>query len=57
MWPPSPSALIAMILMLIGVVMLMSGHGALQTGRQIGLVILGFLVLMGVFALVMNRAL
>ena len=57
MWPPSPPALIAMILMLIGVVMLMSGRGALQTGRQIGLVILGFLVLMGVFALVVNRAL
>ena len=56
-WPPSPAGYVAIILMLIGVVMLMAGRGGVRTGEQIGLVILGFLVLMGIFALVVNRAL
>ena len=56
-WPPSPAALIGIILMLVGLVMLMSGRAALRTGREIGLVIVGFLVLMGLFALAVNRAL
>ena len=56
-WPPGPAGYAALILMLIGVVMLMSGRGAIRTGERIGLVIVGFLVLVGLFALVVNRAL
>ena len=40
-WPPQGPALIAMILMLIGVVMLFAGRGGIKIGEQIGLIILG----------------
>ena len=56
-WPPSSGTLIAIILMLVGLVMLMSGRGGGRTGGQIGLVIIGFLLLMGLFAVVVDRAL
>ena len=56
-WPPSPAGFIGIILMLVGLVMLMSGRAAFRTGREIGLVIVGFLILMGAFAIVVNRAL
>ena len=56
-WPPQGAALIAMILMLIGVVMLFAGKGGVRIGEQIGLIILGLMVLALVFGLVVNRAL
>ena len=56
-WPPTTGGYVALILMLIGVVMLMSGRDAIRTGERIGLVIVGFLLLAGLFALVVNRAL
>jgi hypothetical protein len=43
--------------MLIGLVMLMSGRGGVRAGERIGLVIVGFVVLMALFALAVNRAL
>ena len=45
------------IIVLLALVMLMAGPGRFKVGEQIGLVILGFLVLMGLFALAVNRAL
>lgn len=56
-WPPQGPALIAMILMLIGVVMLFAGRGGVRIGEQIGLIILGLIVLTLLFGLVVNRAL
>lgn len=45
------------ILVLVALVMLMAGSNRIKVGEQIGLVILGFLILMGLFALAVNRAL
>ena len=47
------------IMVLVGLVMLMAGPGrkGVQTGQQIGLVILGLLILTALFAVVVNRAL
>ena len=45
------------IIVLLALVMFMAGPGRFKVGEQIGLVILGFLILMGLFALAMSRAL
>jgi NADH:ubiquinone oxidoreductase subunit 6 (subunit J) len=47
------------ILILLGFVILMAGPGrrGIRTGEQIGLVILGFIVLAALFAFVVNRSL
>ncbi len=46
------------LLLLIGVVMIFAGPGkGLRVFEQIGLVILGFLVLVVLFGLIVNRAL
>jgi hypothetical protein len=47
------------ILILLGLVVLMAGPGrrGIRTGEQIGIVIIGFIVLAVLFAFVVNRSL
>ena len=49
--------MIAIIAMLIGLVMLMSGRGGIRVGEQIGLVIVVFIVLAMLFGFAVSRAL
>jgi len=52
-----PGVILPGLILLIGLVMVMSGKKGIRAGEQIGLVILGFLVLAALMALVVNRAL
>lgn len=52
-----PNTVLPGIIILVGLVMLMAGRGGVKVGEQIGLVILGLLILAALFALVVNRAL
>ena len=52
-----PGTILPGLIILVGIVMLMAGRGAIKVGEQIGFVIVGFLLLAALFALVINRTL